>query len=48
MKVEINQILCQLYLLPTVKITHDKWLNGRYEFIICFLKWELAVYKEIK
>jgi hypothetical protein len=48
MRIEINEIICQLYLLPTVKVTYDKWLNGRYEVIICFLKWELSIYKEKK
>ncbi len=42
MKVELNEIVAQLYLLPTIKITYDKWLNGRYEFLIGWLKWDLC------
>ncbi len=48
MRIEINEILCQLYLLPAIKITYDKWLDNRYELILCFLKYELIIYKEIK
>lgn len=42
MKVEINKIFGQIHLLPSFKITHDKWLNSRYELILCFLKWEFV------
>lgn len=44
MKIEICSIFGQLYLLPTIKITYDTWLNGKKELILCFLKWELVVY----
>jgi hypothetical protein len=46
MKVQICEVVYQLYLLPTVKITYDKFLNGNYELIFCFLKWEIVFYKE--
>lgn len=34
MKISIHKIDSQLYLLPFVKITYDKVLNGHYELII--------------
>jgi len=43
MKIEISKILGQIYLLPFIKITHDKYLYGGYEFIIGWLKWELII-----
>lgn len=48
MKVEICEVMGQLYLAPAIKITHDPWLNGRKELILCFLKWELVFYKEVQ
>ena len=43
MKIAISKIWGQIYLLPFMKITHDKYLNGDYEFIIGWLKWELII-----
>ena len=43
MKISISKIWGQVYLLPFIKITHDKFLNGNYEFIIGWLKWELMI-----
>ena len=43
MKININGILYQIYLTPYIKITHNKFLNGDYEFIIGWFKWELAI-----
>jgi len=40
---ELSEVVSQLYLLPTIKITYDRWLNGRYELIFSFLKWEFAI-----
>jgi hypothetical protein len=34
MKVTICKVSAQVYLIPYIKVTHDKFLNGRYEFII--------------
>ena len=31
MKVQLFRVSAQAYLLPTAKITYDKWLNGYYE-----------------
>jgi hypothetical protein len=48
MKISIDQVLGQLYLLPYVKITHTKWLNGSYEFIIGWLNYQLVIsYKRL-
>ena len=41
--ISISKIMCQVYMLPFVKITHDPFLNGSYEFIIGWLKWEVVV-----
>jgi len=41
--IEVVEILSQIYLTPYLKVTHDKWLNGNYELIIGWLKWELVI-----
>jgi hypothetical protein len=43
MKITILSIYGQAYLLPSIKITHDRFLNGDYELIIGWLKWELII-----
>jgi len=43
MKTTICKIYGQVYLLPFVKITHTRKLNGNLEFIIGWLKWELVI-----
>ena len=43
LEIGISEVWGQVYLLPFVKITHDKVLNGRYEFIIGWLKWEVII-----
>ena len=43
MEISISKIWGQIYLLPFIKITHDKLLNGHYEFIIGWFKWELII-----
>jgi len=45
MKISIISIWGQIYILPFIKITHDKILNGEYELILGWLKWELVVTK---
>jgi hypothetical protein len=42
MKIRIDTVCYQIYLLPYLKITYDKWLNGDYELIIGWLKWQLV------
>jgi hypothetical protein len=41
--VGLVKIYGQVYLLPFVKITHTRELNGNLEFIIGWLKWELII-----
>jgi hypothetical protein len=43
MEIEIETILSQMYILPFVKVTYDKWLNGRYEIIIGWLNKQIAI-----
>lgn len=43
MKVNIAKIYGQFYLIPTIKITHTTFLNGDYEIIFTWLKWELII-----
>lgn len=45
MKISLSQTMGQIYILPYVKITYDKFLNGRYEFIIGWLNYELVFAK---
>lgn len=33
----------QIYILPYIKITHNRILNGDLELIIGWLKWEFAL-----
>jgi hypothetical protein len=43
MKISLDTVMSQIYVLPYIKVTHDKWLNGDYELIIGWLKWQLAI-----
>ena len=43
MKITTHKILYQVYLLPFVKITYDKILNGNYELIIGWLNIGLSI-----
>jgi hypothetical protein len=42
MKIQIVTTVSQVYLLPYVKITYNRWLNGNLEFIIGWLNKELT------
>jgi len=42
MKVSINEVWGQVYLLPFIKLTHTRDLNGNLELIAGWLKWELV------
>ena len=42
MKIQILETWGQVYLTPTIRITHDKMLNGNREFILGWWKWELV------
>lgn len=40
MKFGHSEIYGQYYIFPTIKVTHDRLLNGDKEIILCWLKWE--------
>jgi hypothetical protein len=42
MNITFIEVWGQIYLLPIIKITHDRALNGDLEFIVGWLKWELS------
>lgn len=41
MKVNIVEVGYQTYLTPYVKLTTSRYLNGDYELIFGWLKWEI-------
>ena len=43
MKLSINEVWGQVYLLPFIKLTHTRDLNGDLELIFGYLKWELVI-----
>jgi hypothetical protein len=43
MKIQITTIVSQVYLLPYIKITYSRWLNGELELIIGWLNKEIVV-----
>jgi len=43
MRLSFVNIWGQLYLLPYIKVTHDRQLNGDLELIIGWLKWEIII-----
>jgi hypothetical protein len=43
MKLSINEIWGQVYLLPFIKLTHTRDLNGDLELIIGWLNRELVI-----
>jgi hypothetical protein len=43
MKVSIDTVMSQIYVLPYIKVTHSRWLNGDYELIVGWLKWQLVI-----
>ena len=43
MKIFISSIWGQIYILPYIKITHDRFLNGDLELIIGWLNKEIVV-----
>jgi hypothetical protein len=42
MQIEPHRIAYQIYLLPTIKITHDKMLNGAHEVILIWWNFGLS------
>lgn len=43
MRLTWNTQWCQIYLLPTIRITHDKFLYGHYNVELWWLKWGLEI-----
>jgi len=43
MKIEICDISYQMYIIPFVKITHDRSLNEDYEIIFGWLSIEIII-----
>tara|TARA_R110000822_G_scaffold215599_1_gene350471 strand:+ start:51 stop:413 length:363 start_codon:yes stop_codon:yes gene_type:complete len=43
LSIELRYVWGQVYILPFVKVTHYKGLNGDYELLIGWLKWQLAI-----
>ena len=43
MRTNLYTVYGQFYLLPTIKVTHTRLLNGDIEVIFCWLKFEFAV-----
>jgi hypothetical protein len=43
MKLSINEVWGQVYLLPFIKLTHTRQLNGDLELIIGWLNRELVL-----
>jgi hypothetical protein len=43
MKISINEVWGQVYLLPFIKLTHTRQLNGDLELIIGWLNKELVL-----
>ena len=43
MRISISSIWGQVYILPFIKLTHTRTLNGDLELIIGWLKWELVI-----
>lgn len=43
MKITKSEVCDQIYLLPYIKITYIRDLNGDLEMIVGWLKWELVI-----
>lgn len=43
MKISSYEVMYQIYLLPYIKITHDRFLNGSYELIIGWFNKEIVI-----
>ncbi len=43
MRVSFDIVDSQVYVTPYAKITHSSILNGDYELIIGWLKWQLVI-----
>lgn len=43
MKISTSTIWGQIYVLPFIKVTHTRQLNGDIELIIGWLSWEIEL-----
>lgn len=43
MKISIDKVVYQTYILPYVKITYNTWLNGDYELIVGWFNYQLVI-----
>lgn len=43
MKIQSYKVMYQVYLLPYIKVTNDKFLNGNYELIVGWWNREVVI-----
>ncbi len=43
MKIVVSSVWGQIYILPFIKLTHNRTLNGDLEFIVGWLNKELII-----
>ena len=43
MKINLDTVDSQIYVTPYINITYSRRLNGNYELIIGWLKWQLVI-----
>ena len=43
MSIERFTVGCQIYILPTFKVTYDKFLHGAYDIQLIWWKWGISV-----
>ena len=43
MKTELYSIVDQIYLIPTIKITYSRTLNGYYSIDLVWLRWGVTL-----
>ncbi len=43
MKFSISTIVSQIYLIPYIKITHDRYLNGDLELCVGWINKEIVI-----
>ena len=41
--IELCKVVGQIYILPYIKLTHSRTLNGDLELIIGWFKWEIVI-----
>jgi len=42
-KLEVHEVFGQVYLLPYIKVTHDRTLNGMYELILGWANFGITI-----